>query len=66
MTLFEYSKKVQPGRRVYISVQGSKVYGTACNLYSTAGVDYTIKFDSGLLVKVTEGTAHLVHMEEAN
>lgn len=68
MTLFEYNKKVQPGRRVFVMVgREIKVYGNACTIGSPNGtVEPGIRFDSGQVVKVTEGTAHLVQLEEAN
>lgn len=68
MTLLEYNQKVAPGRRVYVLIpNGSKVYGTACNIGNSDGtIDPGIRFDSGLLAKVTETSAYLVQMEEAN
>lgn len=67
MTLIEYNQKVLSGRRVYVlNPDGAKVYGTACNLISAGKVEPGISFDSGQLVRVTERTAELVHLEEAN
>lgn len=67
MTFDEYKKKVKPGKRVFVLLNGRKVYGAACMLYSATGEEYAIKFDNETMPRlVSEGNVHLVRMEEVN
>lgn len=66
MTFDEYKKTVHAGRRVYVEVNGKKMYGTAGNMYSAEGVEHIVQFDTGARVRVTEKSAQHFQVEQLN
>ena len=66
MNLKEYKETVKPGTRVYVMYQGVKVLGTAGNLLGADGEEPIIKFDNGVMGRVTKASVERVQIELPN
>jgi len=73
MTFEEYKKTVLPGRRVcFDPVEstgrrfGPKMYGTAMHFLTATGTEYAVKYDNGMIGKVSENNVQFFSLEAAN
>lgn len=65
MNLKEYTKRAQPGTRVYVVNRGVKMWGIAGRMFGSDGIELVVKFDGGI-VKVNEQNVHLFNFDESN
>lgn len=66
MNMKEYQEKVLPGTRVFIEVAGNRYEGTAGRMFAPEGITFVIKFDTGIIGKVTEETVGMIQLVPSN